>query len=151
MEQTFQQLYGNCLLLYSVTWCHGFCKHHMVLMAPFSCKNVLSRGGVLNLKSCNKHLINVNIRINILFEFILSFKSHLFGSSPNKEDWPEFHNKSCKLWYSSRKYSLKVLIDSKCFRCSLSSSNHVGSSFNRPKENVFWYVESNISAPIAEI
>jgi len=74
----------------------------------------------------------------------------LFGSSPNKDDCPEFHKRSCKLWYSSRKYSLNVLIESKCFLCSLSSSNHVGSSFNRPNENVFWYVESKMSAPIAE-
>ena len=75
--------------------------------------------------------------------------SYLCGSSPNKEDWPEFHNRSWRLWYSSLRYSLKVLIDSKCFRCNRSSSNHVGSSFKRPNENVFWYVESKMSAPIA--
>ena len=75
--------------------------------------------------------------------------SYLCGSSPNKEDWPEFHNKSWRLWYSSLRYSLNVLMDSKCLRCNRSSSNHVGSSFKRPNENVFWYVESKMSAPIA--
>ena len=80
---------------------------------------------------------------------LLVMFSHLCGSSPNKDDCPEFHNRSWRLWYSSLRYSLKVLMDSKCFRCNRSSSNHVGSSFNRPNENVFWYVESKISAPIA--
>ena len=89
---------------------------------------------------------NPNVLINSL---LLVMFSYLCGSSPNKEDCPEFHNRSWRLWYSSLRYSLKVLMDSKCFRCNRSSSNHVGSSFKRPNENVFWYVESKISAPIA--
>ena len=97
---------------------------------------------------CPNCFIKMYNMSNLMYPFSSHF-CYLCGSSPNREDWPEFHNRSWRLWYSSLRYSLNVLMDSKCLRCNRSSSNHVGSSFKRPNENVFWYVESKISAPIA--
>ena len=108
------------------------------------CENIFK---IKSFWTCLYHRSSYNIHNNCFNHLT----TNLFGSSPNNEVCPEFHKRSCKLWYSSLRYSLKVLIDSKCFRCNLSSSNHVGSSFNRPKEKVFWYVESKMSAPIAKL
>ncbi len=63
----------------------------------------------------------------------------------------DLHSSSWMAWYSSLRYPFRCWMASKCFRCTWSSSNQVGSSFRRPNVNVFWLVLSRMSAPITEI